>query len=145
MDDAAIDAELAIWESAQPPWERADPIWSLVAYRLARYALDNAKGDLRGAGLRVPADARDQLLRSSASVVANIGEGYSRPTPRDRAKFYAYAVGSAREAVAWYQSVDDRLPGGVATARIIVLTRVRRLLLGLIQRSGDARWVARPK
>lgn len=140
MDDAAIDAELAIWESTQPPWERGDPLWTLLAYRLARYALHVARTDVRNVGFRVSNERRDQLLRAVASISANIGEGHSRPSARERLRYYSYAVGSAREASAWYGSITDALSPGTADARGAVLTRVRRFLLGLIRRSSDARW-----
>ncbi len=36
------------------------------------------------------------------SIRANIAEGYSRGTGKDRARFYEYALGSARESRDWY-------------------------------------------
>ena len=139
MDDKAIDVELAIWDLAQPPWERADPIWSLPAYRLSRYALDVVRADLGADTGIIGPGTRDQLLRVVASISANISEGYSRPTVRERGRFYTFALGSTREAISWYASLDDRLPPGTAVARVAVLSRIRRLLLGLVQRALNAR------
>src|SRR5262249_34072260 len=105
MDDIAMDNELALWDQAQNPAEKLDPIWTLLAYRLSRYALDLAKADIRQAGPRVGARMRDQLLRSVASVSANIGEAHSRPTARERNRFYVFALGSVREAIPWYSTI----------------------------------------
>jgi four helix bundle protein len=44
----------------------------------------------------------DQLSRALGSISANIAEGYSRGTGKDRARFYEYALGSARESRDWY-------------------------------------------
>ncbi|MEA3245155.1 MAG: four helix bundle protein, partial [Gemmatimonadota bacterium] len=122
------------------PWERQDPVWTLVAFRLSRYLLDLARADLRGVAHRVPLRTRDQLLRCVASIGANIGEGYARPGNAERARFYAYALGSAREASVWYRAVGDALPGEVVEQRVEVLARIRRLLLGLMKAARGRRW-----
>jgi four helix bundle protein len=44
----------------------------------------------------------DQLYEAVGSVSANLAEGYSRGTGKDRARFYEYALGSARESRDWY-------------------------------------------
>ncbi len=140
MDDGTLEIEFRRWESQQAPWERADPIWSLVAYRLARYLLDAARADVGSYNTRVGFAARDQLVQSVTSISANIGEGHSRPTQRDRVRFYCYALGSAREAVSWYTAVSDALPPGTVGTRIAALTRIRRLLLGLLRRRTNPDW-----
>ncbi len=40
---------------------------------------------------------RSQITRSGVSVAANIAEGWSRETPRDKAYFFAIAQGSLAE------------------------------------------------
>ena len=40
---------------------------------------------------------KDQLARSSLSVVLNISEGSGKPTPKDQKRFYGIALGSLRE------------------------------------------------
>jgi four helix bundle protein len=136
MDDAAIDLELALWDARQPPWERQDPVWTLIAFRLSRFVLDLARADLRAVAHRVPLRTRDQLLRAVASISANVGEGYARPGNAERARFYAFALGSAREATVWYRAIGDALPGNVLEQRVAVLARIRRLLLGLMKAGG---------
>lgn len=45
-------------------------------------------------------EIKDQLRRSSISIVLNISEGYGKSQPKDRAKFYDIAKGSSHEAAA---------------------------------------------
>lgn|SRR5690606_304582 len=40
-----------------------------------------------------------QIRRASISIVANIAEGISRPTEKDKARFIALAFGSAMEVI----------------------------------------------
>ena len=140
MADTTLEIEFRRWEARQAPGERADPIWSLHAYRLARYLLDEARADVGSHNHRVSFAARDQLISCVASISANIGEGYSRQTQRDRARFYAYALGSAREAVSWYAAIGDALPTGTSAVRAAALTSIRRLLLGILRRRTDPTW-----
>lgn len=133
MDDSQIDAELAAWDVRQSAHERDDPLWGLVAYRLARMALDLAQHDVPDFVRSGRADCVDQLLRAVASVSANIAEGYSRMTPADRARFYSYALGSAREAIAWYASLRSVLGESTTTTRVAVLARSRRLVYGMLK------------
>ena len=44
------------------------------------------------------ANLEDQLKRAASSVVLNISEGNSRTGPKDRARFFAIARGSAAES-----------------------------------------------
>jgi four helix bundle protein len=46
---------------------------------------------------------KDQLSRASLSIVNNLAEGSAKPTAKDRARFYAMALGSFREC----QSIFD--------------------------------------
>lgn len=69
------------------------------------------------------------LYRSVGSVSANIAEGYSRGTGKDRARFYEYALGSARESRDWYFKARHILGNEVVTHRLSLLTEVIRLLL----------------
>jgi four helix bundle protein len=143
MDDATMDAALEEWSAHQAEAERADPIWSLLAYRFSRFALDSARMDLKLIHGRVEYRTRDQLSRAIASISANIGEAYSRMSAADRARFFTFALGSTREAISWYTSIADLLPSGTANDRISVLSRIRRLLLGLIRRGPPTRWAQR--
>jgi four helix bundle protein len=44
----------------------------------------------------------DRLYRAAGSISSNLAEGYSRGTDGDRARFYEYTLGSARESRDWY-------------------------------------------
>lgn len=57
--------------------------------------------------LKVPSYLRDQLNRSSSSVVLNIAEGSGKITFKDKRKFYAIALGSLRESMANLQMTEN--------------------------------------
>ena len=63
---------------------------------------------------------------------ANAAEGYSRSTGKDRAHFYEYALGSARESRDWYYKARHVLGEDVATHRLAFLTQIIRLLLTMV-------------
>jgi four helix bundle protein len=73
-----------------------------------------------------------KLYRAIGSVSANIAEGYSRRSGKDQARFYKYALGSAREARGWYYQGRHVLSETVTTHRIKLLTQIIRLLLTII-------------
>ena len=74
----------------------------------------------------------DQLYRSIGSINANLAEGYSRGTNRDRARFYEYSLGSAREGRDWYYKGRFILGDVVADHRIALSTQIIRLLLKMV-------------
>ena len=91
------------WQASVPQEIKGDAVWSVKAYQLALFLADLAWHD----ATRLFADKRtislaDQLNRSAGGVSADVEEGYSRGTGKDRARFYQYALGSAREARGWY-------------------------------------------
>ena len=69
-----------------------------------------------------------------ASVAANISEGYGRPSVADRTRFFSYALGSTREAILWYQAIRPAGVHAVIDDRITRLSRIRRMVLGLLSR-----------
>ncbi len=70
----------------------------------------------------------DQLYRAVCSISANIAEGYSRSTGKDRARFLEYSLGSAREARDWYFKSRHTLKEEVVNHRINVLTQIIKML-----------------
>ena len=85
------------WLASVPPELTNDPLWRMEVYRLAVFASDLAWHDVS----KLAEDKRtvslsDQLYRAIGSVSANIAEGYSRRSGKDQARFYEYALGSAR-------------------------------------------------
>src|SRR5688572_7674225 len=121
---------LAEWALNVPQAMREDPLWRLSAYRFALWLGDLAQLD---DAPRIQRDYRtrkhlEQLLDSVGSISANIAEGYGRTTGPERAKFYEYAMSSAREARDWYFKVRHALDPEIVGARIQLLTRVMRIL-----------------
>jgi four helix bundle protein len=74
----------------------------------------------------------DQLYRALGSISANLSEGYSRGTSKDRARFYEYALGSARESRDWYFKGRHVLGEKVIQHRLQLLTEIIRLLLKMV-------------
>jgi four helix bundle protein len=121
------------WEKIVPESFKADSLWKMKTYRLALFLSDRCWEDVsvlfKDSRLRSLAD---QLYRSVGSVSANIAEGYSRSTGRDRALFYQYALGSARESRDWYFKARHILGNDTCNQRIQILTEILRLLLTMI-------------
>lgn len=87
------------WLKTVPEAITKDALWNMKAYRLALFLNDVAWHDVT----KLTRDARtlkvaDQLYRAVGSIGANIAEGYSRRSGKERAHFYEYALGSARRA-----------------------------------------------
>ena len=121
------------WEKTVPESIRGDSLWRMVAYRLALYAADESWPDVtvlfhdrRTTGLA------DQLYRALGSVSANLAEGYSRGTGADRARFYEYALGSARESRDWYYKARHVLDAPLVERRLNLLTRIIQLVLTMV-------------
>jgi four helix bundle protein len=74
----------------------------------------------------------DQLTRALGSIAANIAEGYSRGTGKDRAHFYEYALGSARESRTWFFLARHALREEIVAHRMRLLGQIIRLLLTMI-------------
>ncbi|MBI3801907.1 MAG: four helix bundle protein [Deltaproteobacteria bacterium] len=97
------------WEKVVPETIKADSLWQMTAYRLALFLADLSWQDAS----KLVQDRRtiglsDQLYRAVCSISANVAEGYSRGTGKDRAHFYEYALGSARESRDWYFNCSFR-------------------------------------
>ena len=121
------------WEQAVPATLTGDPLWSIKAYRLALFAADIAWEDIS----KLAKDARtrslsDQLYRALGSVSANLAEGYSRGSNKDRVRFYEYALGSARESRDWYYKARHILGERVTQHRMELQTEIIKLLLTMI-------------
>ncbi len=129
------------WEGTVASAIRDDPLWKVRAYRLALFLADASWEDedvTRLSQDRRTVGVADQLFRALGSISANIEEGYSRGTGRDRAHFYEYALGSARESRGWYYKSRRVLGDAIVRERLHLLTEVIRLLLTMVpeQRSS---------
>ncbi len=121
------------WEQGVPVSITGDALWKVQAYRLALFAADVAWRDVS----KLLQDRRtrslsDQMYRALGSVSANIAEGYSRGTARDRAHFYEYALGSAREGRDWYYKARHVLDKEAVEQQVALLTQIIRLLLRMV-------------
>jgi four helix bundle protein len=121
------------WLKLVPGEITGDSLWKMEAYRLALFAADLGWHDVtKLAGDRRTLDLAGQLYRALGSIEANISEGYSRGSGRDRARFYEYALGSARESRGWYYKGRHVLAEAVAAHRLRLLTQIICLLLTMV-------------
>ena len=121
------------WESSVPQDIKSDPLWRVQGYRLALFAADNGWEDVsRLARDKRTSSLSDQLYRALGSISANIAEGYSRSSSKDRARLYEYALGSARESRGWYYKGRHILAAEVVEERMAFLTQIIRLLLAMV-------------
>ncbi|MEO8286793.1 MAG: four helix bundle protein [Chloroflexota bacterium] len=121
------------WEATVPEAIRGDSLWKAKVYRLALFSckigwhdVTNLFNDRRTRSLS------DQLYRALGSISANIAEGYSRSSSKERAHFYEYALGSTREARDWYYKAGDVLTAPVIAHSIMLLSEIIRMLLVMI-------------
>ena len=75
-----------------------------------------------------------QLYAAIGSIGANIAEGYSRSSGKDRVRFFEYSLGSVRESMKWYRHSQAVLGEETVTNRLDRLEEMRRLLLAIIPR-----------
>lgn len=112
---------------------QGDPLWTVTAYRRSLFLADLSWRDVtRLAGDRRLVSVSDQLYQAVGSIGANLSEGYSRSGSKDRARFYEYALGSARESRGWYFNSRHVLGDEVFQHRFDLLTEVVRLLMTTI-------------
>lgn len=121
------------WERDLPRAITDDPLWRVQGYRLSLFLADVSWRDVT----KLSEDYRtrslsDQLYRAVGSVGANIAEGYSRNSGRDQARFYEYALGSARESRDWYFKARHILGEEVIAPRLDLLAQIIRLLLKMV-------------
>ena len=85
------------------------------------------------------ASVAPQLVRAAGSIAANVTEGYARRSPRDRIRYYEYALGSSEETRSWYAIGGRVLSPEDREDRLARLTSLRRLLLVMIKNERTAR------
>jgi len=127
------------WVKTVPVSITGDSLWKMAAYRTALFFGDVAWRDVtKLMSNRRTLGLSDQLYRATGSLGANLAEGYSRGTGKDRARFYEYALGSARESRDWYFKGRFILGENVASHRMELLSQIIRLLLTMVpEQRGD--------
>jgi four helix bundle protein len=115
-------------------WHR-DLLSRMRAYQIAYLLRDESWTDAEE--LRhhpITEKVAGQLYAAVSSIAANLAEGYSRSSGRDRARIFEYALGSARESMTWYDSASHVLSSQTIKDRVAKLEEIRRLLLAAIPR-----------
>lgn len=106
-----------------------DPLLGLDVYRLGFFIADITWDDTETLFKNpITRNASDQIRRSLDSISANIAEGYSRSTGKDRARYFEYALGEAREARDRYYKVRRVLKPEVVLHRMKILTQIVKVL-----------------
>jgi four helix bundle protein len=130
------------WVMTVPQCMRDDSLWNIEAYRLALFVSEIGWHDVT----KLSKDRRtrslsDQLNRALNGISATIAEGYSRGTGMERARFYEYALGSAREARDEYYKARHVLGEKVTEHRMDLLTQITKLALTMVtdQRRSNIR------
>jgi four helix bundle protein len=129
-----FDPQLRTWDASMPKGVRDDLIWRFHTYRVALFMLHLAREDV-GLVRSLPSAASiaEQLVRAVASVSANIGEGYGRSMPADRARFYDIALGSLRESASWYEAMRLHVSDDLVDTRLNQFAELRRMLYGALR------------
>ena len=118
--------------------DNRDPLHRMRAYRLACELLREAWEDAEKlTHHRTMERVSAQLYAAVGSIVANLGEGYAHSSGKDRARIFEYALGSARESIAWYRSSEPVLGAVVVRSRIEKLDEIRRMLMAIIPRERN--------
>jgi four helix bundle protein len=121
------------WQETVPSDITQDPLWKLDVYRMALFASEIGWQDVTTLHKnQLTRDLSSQLIRALDSISANIAEGYSRSTGKDRARFMEYALGSARESRDWYYKAKRVLREEVIDHRINLLTQIVKILSVLV-------------
>ena len=117
------------WLATIPPEITEDPLWKLDVYRLSLFVAEIGWEDVVLLNKNnLTRDAADQIIRSLNSISANIAEGYSRSTGKDRARYFEYSLGEAREARDRYFKTRRVLKQDVVLHRIKILTQIVKIL-----------------
>jgi four helix bundle protein len=128
------------WEKTVPLEIREDVVWKMEVYRLSLFLSDACWEDTNFILSEKRFSLADQLYRSVGSISANIIEGYSRRSKKEKARFYEISLGSAREAKDWYFKSRHLLSDEKSYSRIKILTSIIKLLQTMI---SDQRWKTR--
>ena len=130
------------WLGTVPPEITGDPIWKLEVYRLALFVGDIGWNDILALSKNnLMLSLADQLHRSLGSISANLTEGYSRSKGLDRARFFEFSLGSARESRDWYYKSRHVLSAEVIKHRLGLVTQIIGMLTPMIlhQRKNSIR------
>ena len=140
------DPDYERWLRTLPTDITEDTLWRMTAYRYSLYAMAKSQSDVPVlVRCRATRGLIDQLLRAVGGISANLEEGYSRSSSRERAHFYEYSLGTARESRGWYYKCAVALPGEILLARMSLFTQIVRILTIVVpaERASNTSWRAR--
>jgi four helix bundle protein len=121
------------WARTVPEAITSDSLWRMKVYRLSLFLGDLAWEDVSRLTDHPHAHSLTHLLyRAVGQIGADIAQGYSRGSGRDQARFYGYALASAREARDWYFRLRHALGAEVVENRFRLLDEISRLLQAII-------------
>ena len=124
--------------------ERDDPLSRMTAVTLARELTALSWEDAEKLrSNEITEKIAGQLYASLGSILANLAEGYSRSSGKERARIFEYALGSVRESMMWYRMTTRVLGQELVDDRLVTLEQIRRLLLAIIPRERGK--LIRPK
>ncbi|GAB4504335.1 MAG: four helix bundle protein [Anaerolineales bacterium] len=121
------------WKLDVPDAIKADALWKMSVYQYSLFIGELGWYDVT----KILNDPRlykvsNQLYGALGSISANVAEGYSRGSNKERAHFYEYALGSARESRDWYYKGRHVLGKDVFEHRLNLLVQIIRLLLTMV-------------
>ena len=112
-----------------------DPLTRMRVFQLAAELIPDAFEDAKVLRAEpITEEIAGQLYAAVCSIEANISEGYSRSSGKDRARIFEYALGSVRESMSWYKSSNPVLGEQTVRDRRDRLEEMRRLFLAIIPR-----------
>ena len=121
--------EYRSWEEQIPQEIKNDSLWNIKAYRLSLFLGELGWHDInRLMQDRQTSTLCEQISRSLGSISANIAEGYSRSSAKEKAHFYKYSLGSARESRDWYFKCWHVLGEAVFKHRLSLISEIIRLI-----------------
>jgi len=110
-----------------------DPLERMAVHRHARKLIADSWDDVVAMQSNSgTAGIVGQFRKSVGSIAANIAEGYSKSSGRERAHGFEYALGSARETVEWYATAEPVLDHEVIVERLELIGQIQRLLVAII-------------
>lgn len=131
----------AEWEKRVPDLLREDALWTVRAYRLSLFLADVAwPPDVvrlsKITGVRSLSDQLYRLLDQSARILK---KDTRRKSSKDRARFYEYSSGSARETRGWFYRARHILGETVSAHRLSLTTEIIKLLLTMVPEQRNLR------
>ena len=112
-----------------------DPLSRMRVFQLASELIPDCFADAKLIRADpITEDLAGQLYAAVCSIEANISEGYSRSSGKDRALRFEYALSSVRESMSWYKSSLPILGDDKVKNRRDRLEEMRRMLLAIIPR-----------